>query len=227
MKDFLAGVGVVLLILCGLMSVVTVQVGGVRHVDEAGRTTETLTWQGWQPAAAPPESVAPLPVSAAVGGAPIWSPTPPAGPPAAPSRPSPLPPVADTAEEAEDGARDSARVGVAAASAGGANATAESGAARFSPWEVLGWTLVGLVPVGGVSTLGLVVYRQVALTRARVAALRAAPDSPSLGTGDAAGVGGPAATPAQPGPEGATEDGVATDVAVFLGALAAPPGGER
>lgn len=206
MKDFLAVVGVVLLIFCGLLSLATVQTGGVRHVDETGRTTEILTWQGWQPASARSEPPAPMPVPAVAVVEPIRPPAPPVVPPAAPLWPSPAPLVADAGRGIGDNGASSSGPGASRVTPDEAASTAEPASTRLSPWDVLGWTLAGLVPASSVGALALLVHRQITLTHAR-AALE------------------PREPPAEPPPEDDSEEGVETDVAVFLQALTAPPAG--
>ena len=225
MKDFLAVVGVVLLILCGLLSLVTVQTGGVRHVDEAGRTTEVLTWQGWQPAGAQPEPPAPTPVPAVAVVQPTWPPAPPVAPTAAPPRSSPVPLVADAGGGTGDNGAGSSGMGASGVTPGEAISTAEPAITRLSPWEVLGWTLAGLVPASSVSALALLVHRQIALTRARAAALRAALGGPAMAPGASSEPPEPREPPAEVLPVDDSEEGVETDVAVFLQALTAPPAG--
>ena len=224
MKDFLAIVGVVLLICCGLLSLATVHVGGVRHVDEAGRTTEVLTWQGWQPADAPPEPAAPTPAPVVVVVQTTQLPAPPVTPlPAAPLRPSPLPLVADAGGRTGNDGGAAAYDGVAGVVAGSASPIAAPGTTPFWPWEMLGWTLAGLVPAGGMSALALFVYRQVALTRAQAAALRAVRPGAPTATSASPAPPGPPAPAAEALPADATEEGPEIDVAVFLRAVTAPP----
>jgi hypothetical protein len=43
---------------------------------------------------------------------------------------------------------------------------------KLSPWEVLGWLLVGIVPAMGLLAMGLLVYRHISLTQAQSKAAR-------------------------------------------------------
>lgn len=213
MKNLLAAAGGILLVLCGLLTVVTINAGGVKHLAADGSVTEILTWQGWQPADE-------------------WRPQPTSAPNAQPIHPTTLPlamaepPRSNPARSPTFAPPESLAAPVVAAVVIAAPAyepppaapitgTSTAAPTRLSPWEALGWILVGLVSASGVTALGLAIYHTVARLRNRV-----------LTAG--AGVVPPTAAPAGPSlaPALAGTPGPGVDVVAFLADMAVP-GGER
>lgn len=148
----LGALGLAMLVIGGLYLAATVQTGGIRQVDESGQTTQVLTWQGWRPAG--PESMT-LPAAPLAERPAPTSPPPPARAPVIvypTSAPAPTWPPAP---------------------ARATKATAPAAPAPAPAWEVLGWVLCVLVGLGGTAGLGVLLYRQVKLTRAQAAAIRA------------------------------------------------------
>jgi hypothetical protein len=162
--------GAVLLAVCVWLGVLTFEQGGIRQVSRDG-DAEVLTMQGWQPmdpgqaflqpTIPPPSTIMPLPTEL-----PMVPPSPAHPEPTV----TPLPTVHLTANAVKAVSPDS-NGSDAAYSPGPTKLDSDISQFRqISPWEVLGWLLVGLVPAGGLLAAGLVVYRQVALIRAQVAA---------------------------------------------------------
>lgn len=187
MKNLLAVVGVVLLLVCLWLGLLTLREGGMRKLGPDSRVeilaageeslpTRGATWRGQ----APP-LVAALPTS-------LPSPT-----------PLPLPSV--TPAPAVEKAASVVPAAAVVLTVGTPNQEDLPIGGRLaplweqlpvdpglyaavpgpvSPWEVLGWILVGIVPAGSFTGLGLAVHRHVALTRARAETIHLRADETGL-----------------------------------------------
>lgn len=202
MRDALAVLGIVAVVACLWLFLLTVRQGGVRQQDPDTGQTEVLTFSGWQPegaavvdsgqkqsaaalvAQAPPPTAPPPPPTE------VPAPTNPPEPTAAPP-PTQVPaptqtPPATVAALAEAPAQPTIPANAAPAPPSQGDLPAgwaqdPTGASFYvadpapvSPWNVLGWLLVGALPVGGLLTASLLSYRHFALTNARAEAIRAA-----------------------------------------------------
>ncbi|MBN1484925.1 MAG: hypothetical protein JXA37_09400 [Chloroflexia bacterium] len=218
MKEFLAVLGIVAILICLWLSLVTVRQGGIRQYDAETGQAEVLTFEGWQPlddgfvaeSSGQKKSAAAgvaqaEEASAVVESAPSTetpAPTevpPPTSVPESTAVPSPsVIPVstqvpqatavvqanvlADASHQPTDSnsapparqepGQGQLPAGWAQDPTGSSFYVAEP--AAVSPWEVLGWLLVGALPVGGLLAASLLSYRHVALTNARVEAIRIA-----------------------------------------------------
>lgn len=228
MKDFLAAAGAVLLIFFGLLVIATIETGGVQR-GSRGSSREVLTWQGWQSAqdreeaakvaaVESPPTATPAAPTAAPTAIPTTIPIPTAAPAAAPTT-APTDRLAATrTERPTPTTRPTMATQIAAA-----NATTEPP----SPWSILGWILVVLIPTTTVAMAGWVIHRDTARARAQVqTASHAKPQSPPAAAnpppdqGPAnAEAGRPKRTPEEP-----FEEGMEVHVDAFLCAIAAPPG---
>ncbi|MBN1485460.1 MAG: hypothetical protein JXA37_12135 [Chloroflexia bacterium] len=225
MRDFLAILGIISIVACLWLFLLTVRQGGIRQYDADTGQAEVLTFEGWQPAEEvdltgsgrprPQATVEPAPVEPTTPPTqvppPTNAPTPSATPP-----PTAVPPPTETPSPAATArvlptAGPPARQGELPAGwvqdpTGAGFYAAEP--LPVSPWEVLGWLLVGLLPVGGLLAASLLAYRYTALTRAQAEAIRAA----QVGAADGAA---PAAEPVR-------EEGMAgglereTDIEAYL-----------
>ncbi len=146
MKEVFAGIGVVLLLICGWLALLTYRSGGIRRVGSDG-SVEILGAHGWQTPGPGEETDAALPFSieqdpAVIRPSAIIAPTQPVELPFPTVPPSPIRVVAAPAPRSwpSEPVASSAWPEEQSLSADNPDAP------PVSPWTVLGWALVGILP---------------------------------------------------------------------------------
>ncbi len=179
------------LVLCAIVGYATLDGGGITQRDEETGTVQVLTWHGWEPAGEPDRqlSAPPAPVYGAANPTTAPLPTP---------RPAPTviraePTVAAALAPAAGDGTTSRYAGYRVVEPSPAAPVAPAG---LSPWTLLGWILVILVPAALLVGVGLAVHRYRTTARRRPIPGEAGPVAPA-GTLPVHVVGDAAAEPDQ------------------------------
>ncbi|MBN1954376.1 MAG: hypothetical protein JW900_04915 [Anaerolineae bacterium] len=142
------------LVLCTIVGYATLDGGGITQHDEETGVVQVLTWHGWEPAGEPARqlSAPPVPASGRADPPPVPLPT---------TRPAPTvilaePTIAAALAPAAGDGTTSRYTGYSVVEPPPATPVAPVG---LSPWTLLGWILVILVPAALLVGIGLAVHR--------------------------------------------------------------------
>jgi len=153
------------LVVCAIVGYATLDGGGITQRDEQTDTVQVLTWHGWARAGEPARQLfaPPAPAFGAANPTTVPLPTPRPAPPAVLVAPT----VGDVALAPAAGSGSGTTSRSAGYGAVEPDPAAPVAAAGLSPWTVLGWVLVVLVPATLLLLASLAVYRTLLVRRVR------------------------------------------------------------